>query len=427
MNTGAETQAGPIEAMRGQAWRIFFVLCAGFVASQFFRVSNAVIAPELMRSLAISPEAMGVITGAFFLAFAAAQLPAGVLLDRFGPRRTMSSLFVIAVAGSVVFALAQDALGLTLGRALMGLGCAAGLMGSLVAISRWFPANQFARLSSLVYTIGGAGFLMATTPLAAVAGSVGWRGAFWMMAAATAALAVLLYAVVRDAPSGHVIHDRPPETANEIMRGLKEVFANRDLRYVCALQFVNYGTVLSIVGLWAGPYLNDVHGLAGVERGNVLLGLNLAMLVGVMGFSVAERWLNTRKWTIGGGAVLSIVLLAALAALPDLGRWAAIALLGLFALASAYIMLIHAHARAVLPDHIVGRGLTLQNLAVFLGVFAIQAASGFIIGQFPQDGGAAPETAYRAVFGFLAVMTLVALAIYVRIRDVRPREEGRAG
>ncbi len=423
----ADNAVDPMEAVRGQAWRIFFVLCAGYVSSLFFRVSNAVIAPELMRSLVISPEAMGMITGAFFLAFAVAQLPVGVLLDRFGPQRTMSSLFVVAVAGTVVFALAQDTIGLTVGRALMGLGCAAGLMGSLVAISRWFPPSQFARLSSLLYTIGGAGTLMATTPLAATSDWIGWRGAFWIMAAVTATFTVLLYGVVRDAPPDHVLHHRPPETTSEILRGLKDVFANRDLRYICALQFVTYGTVLAIVGLWAGPYLNDIHGLAGVTRGNVLLGLNLAVLVGVMGFSVAERWLNTRKWTISGGAVLSIVLLVILAALPDLGRWAAIVLLGLFALASAYIMLIHAHARAVLSDHIVGRGLTLQNLAVFLGVFAIQAASGFIIGQFPQDGGAAPETAYRAVFGFLAVMTLVALAIYVRIRDVRPREEGQTG
>ena len=86
-------------------------------------------------------------------------------------------------------------------------------------------------------------------------------------------------------------------------------------------------------------------------------------------------------------------------------------------------MLVHAHARAVLPDRIVGRGLTLQNLAVFLGVFAIQAVSGFIIGHFTEGQDAAPESAYRAVFGFLALLTLGALAIFLRIRDVRPREE----
>jgi len=411
-------------AVSSQAWRIFIVLCAGFVASQFYRVSNAVIAPELMRSLSISPEAMGVITGVFFLAFAAMQLPAGVLLDRFGPRRTMSGLFVIAVAGSAAFAMADSAPGLILGRALMGVGCAAGLMGSLVAIARWFPQARFARLSSLVYTIGGIGFLLATTPLAAVSASIGWRGAFWMMAAATAILAALLYLVVRDAPSGHDIHQRPPETPGEIWRGLAEVLRNRDLWYVCAIQFVNYGTVLAVIGLWAGPYLNDVHGLKGVERGNFLLALNVSTLVGVMAFSSVERWLNSRKWAIGGGAIISAALLGVLALVPGLGLWPATALLLLFGLTSAHIMLIHAHARAVLPDRVVGRGLTLQNLAVFLGVFVIQSISGLIVGDFSAGQATAPEEAYRAVFGFLAAVTVVALVIYLRIRDVRPREEG---
>ena len=181
---------------------------------------------------------------------------------------------------------------------------------------------------------------------------------------------------------------------------------------------MNYGTVLSVAGLWAGPYLNDVHDLDGVTRGNVLLSLNIAMLVGVMGFSVIERWLNTRKWTIFGGGCVSAIILLALAAFPQPALWTTIALLILFALASAYIMLIHAHARAILPDNIVGRGLTLQNLAVFLGVFVIQWATGFIVGSFDSVEGVAPTAAYQAVFIFLAGITVLALAVYVWIGDV---------
>ena len=414
-------------AISGQAYLIYAVLCAGFLASQFFRVSNAVIAPELMRGLAVSAEEMGVVTGIFFLAFAAAQLPAGVLLDRYGPRRTMAGLFLVAVAGSCVFAMAQGVVGLAVGRGLIGLGCAAGLMGSLVAISRWFPPDRFAGMSSLLYTLGGAGFLLATTPLAWASATIGWRGAFWLMAAVTAMLALLLYAVVRDAPQRHTTRERAPETAGEIWAGLKAVMANRQLWYICAIQFVNYGTVLAVVGLWAGPYLNDVHGLDGVTRGNVLLVLNVAMLVGVMSFSGIERWINSRKWTIGGGALLSVALLLVLALSPNLELWVAATLLVLFGLTSAYIMLIHAHARAVLPDHLVGRGLTLQNLAVFLGVFVIQSITGFIVGGFGVENGAAPEAAYRAVFGFLAVVTLGAVAVYLRADDVRTRAEGDAG
>lgn len=411
-------------ADRTQAWGIFAVLSAGYVASQFYRVSTAVIAPELMRTLAISPEAMGLVTGVFFLVFAAAQLPAGVLLDRFGPRRVMAGLFLLAIAGAGVFALAEGTAGLLLGRGLMGIGCATGLMGAMVAFARWFPPARFSQLSALLFFIGGIGFLLATSPLAAVAEAIGWRGAFWLMAGVTAVLALLLYAVVRDAPPGHTAPAGAAETPRQIWHGVVGVFAHKQLRQLCAMQFVCYATVLSSIGLWAGPYYNDVHGLTGTDRGNILLLLNVATLVGVLAYAQIERWLNTRKRTIIGGAVVSIVLLTLLAAVPDLGLWPATTLLVLFGFTSSYVMLLHAHARTMLPDHLIGRGMTLQNLAVFLGVFAFQAATGFIVGAFEGSAEAAPEIAYRCVFGFLAVATVLALLVYRRTGDVRPRDDG---
>ena len=400
------------------AVRMLAVLCAAFMASQFFRVSNAVIAPELMRTLSISSEAMGAITGAYFLAFGIMQIPIGMLLDRFGPRRTMSGLFVIAACGSAVFATAEGAIGLAVARALIGIGCAAGLMGILVTIARWYPPERFARLSSTVYVVGGAGVLFATTPLAAAADTIGWRGAFWAMALITLGLAVMLFAMVRDAPPGKVI-DGANETFREMLAGVRAAGANRQLLHVCAIQFVNYGTILAIVGLWAGPYLNDIHGMQGVLRGNVLFVINLAMLAGILGYGALERRLRSRKRAIAGGSVASAAILVVLAVWPDIGPWPAVGLLVAFTLTSAHIMLNHAHARAVLPDHLVGRGLTLQNVAVFFGVTAMQSATGFIVGAFAEAGEAAPDIAYRSVFGFLALMIVVSLLLYLPVRDVR--------
>lgn len=394
------------------------VLCAGFMASQFFRVSNAVIAPELMRTLSISSEAMGVITGAFFFAFGIMQIPTGMLLDRFGPRRTMSGLFVIAAGGSAVFAMAEGVLGLTLGRALIGIGCAAGLMGMLVTISRWYPPERFARLSSMVYVVGGAGVLFATTPLAVAADTIGWRGAFWVMTLITLGFAAMLFAMVRDAPPGQEVGSAN-ETFRQMLAGVRAAGANRQLWHVCAIQFVNYGTILAIVGLWAGPYLNDVHGLQGALRGNVLFVINVAMLAGVLGYGVLERKLGSRKRAIAGGSVASAAILLVLAFGPDVGPWPAVGLLVAFTFTSAHIMLNHAHARAVLPDHLVGRGLTLQNVAVFFGVATMQSATGIIVGRFTEVGEAAPDVAYRSVFGFLAVMIVVSLVLYLPARDVK--------
>ena len=400
------------------AARMLAVLCAAFMASQFFRVSNAVIAPELMRTLSISSEAMGVITGAFFFAFGIMQIPTGILLDRFGPRRTMSALFVIAAAGSAVFASAEGTAGLVAGRALIGLGCAAGLMGMLVTIARWYPPERFAKLSSMVYVVGGAGVLFATTPLAAAADTIGWRGAFWAMTGVTLGFAAMLFAMVRDAPPGREV-ESAGETLGEMLDGVRAVSRNRQLWHVCAIQFVNYGSIIAVIGLWAGPYLNDIHGLQGVLRGNVLFVINLSMLAAVIGYGVVERKLRSRKRAIVGGSVASAAILLILAFWPGIGMWPGIALLVAFAVTSGHIMLNHAHARAVLPDHLVGRGLTLQNVAVFFGVATMQSVTGLIIGKFTEVGEAAPDIAYRSVFGFLAVMIVVSLLLYLPARDIR--------
>ncbi len=401
------------------AMRIFIVLSAAYVASQFYRVANAVIAPELMADLSLSAKAMGVMTGAFFLGFAVAQIPVGVLLDRFGPRRTMSALFLLAALGSAGFALGQDQMSVTLARAAIGVGCAAGLMGSLVAIARWFPAERFAFLSSLLFALGGAGTLLGTTPLAWFSEWIGWRGSFWAMAGLTALAALLLFAVVRDHPPG-AAEDQAPESWGEVARGLARVLGNRELWLVSAIQFTGYATLLAVIGLWAGRYFADVHGFDVARRGHALMALNLASLMGVTGYGRLDAHVASRKRLIIGAALLTAAILGVLALWPAPSLVAAMVLLLLFAGAGSSVMLLHAHARAVLPDHLVGRGLTLQNLAVFLGVFGSQAVTGVIVGAFDTGAdGATTEAAHRAVFAALAVSLVVSAAIFSRAKDAR--------
>lgn len=398
-------------------------LCVGYVASQFYRSANAVIAPDLMAELAISAEAMGAVTGSFFLAFALVQVPCGVLLDRFGPRLVMSALLLSAVAGSLVFAAADGVAGLAAGRVLMGIGCATGLMGSLVVFARWFRPDRFATLSALLFAVGGAGNLLATTPLAAASEAVGWRGAFVGMAVVTLGMAALLYAVVRDAPPGHPALTRDRESPAQILAGLAQVVRMRDIWLIIAMQLVAYPSVMTILGLWAGPYLADVHGLDAVARGNVLFVMTVAMLAATMAYGPLDRIFDTRKRIVVTGALLTCATLLALAILPGLSLGAATALLVALSVFSGYHMMIHAHARALLPEHLVGRGLTLQNMAAIGSVFLLQSASGYIVGEVTRGGGS-PEQAYRVVFGFLAVLLAVALTAYGRIADAKPSAQG---
>ena len=403
-----------------QALQIFLVLCGAYVASQFYRVANAAIAPELMTELDLSAEAIGGITGLFFFAFAAAQIPTGVLLDRYGARKTMATLFLVAVGGAIAFALANSGLVLAIGRILLGIGCAAGLMGAMTVIARWYPEDRFAAMSAILFVVGGGGTLLATTPLSWTVGIIGWRGAFIGMAALTAFFALLLFFVVRDRPAEPTAKDNRAESWLEVLSGLQILVRNRDLWLVSVIQFFSYATVLTIVGLWAGPYLADVHQLEGVARGNVLLALNIAVLVGVSMYGRLDRYFVKRKWLIITGAIGTAVILGILALLENLNLWLAVTLLILFAAIGGYVMLNHAFARSILPDHLIGRGLTFQNLAVFLGVATLQSASGLIIGGWTSSSSPTPEIAYRWIFIFLAVLLIVAASIFSLAKDPPP-------
>jgi sugar phosphate permease len=397
---------------------IVAALCIGYVASQFYRSANAVIAPELMAELSISPESMGAITGMFFLTFALMQVPTGLLLDRFGPRIVMPALLMIAVAGSAIFAVGDSEGNLAFARGLMGVGCASGLMGAMVVFARWFPQDRFGTLAALIFSVGGLGNLMATTPLAAASEAIGWRGSFIGMAGITAGMAILLYAIIRDAPPGHPALDRKPETGRQVLAGLGQVLCEKRLWYVSAMQFVGYPVLMTIAALWAGPYLTEVHGLDAIGRGNVLLAVNIAILVGVMAMGPLDRIFDTRKWIVAAAAVATILVLMLLTILPDPTLWQAITLLILFGLVGPYQMVLHAHARAIFPEHLVGRGLTVQNSVAIGAVFLFQWLSGVIVQSFADS--ADPAYAYRVVFGVLAAVTLAGLLVYLRIEDAKP-------
>ena len=406
---------------------VIAALCAAYFVSQFYRASVAVIAPDLALELALSPAALGALTGAFFLAFGATQIPLGILLDRFGPRFTMAALLLVAVIGALVFAAAPNPTVLTLGRALIGVGCAGVFMGSVVVCARWFPPDRLATAASVVLAVGGLGIVMAATPLAFAAEHIGWRAAFVLMAGLTAATACLVLVVVRDAPPGHPFHARRRESLRDTVRGLREVLANPRLPYIAVMAFVAYSAMATVLNLWAGPYLADVHGLDGIARGNVLLLSALALIVGPLCYGPLDRLLDTRKWIVFGGALATVAVLLTLACVPAAPLWLAVTLLTLLGFVGTFSIMVMAHGRACFPERLVGRAVTLVNFANFTGVAVMQYAAGAIVGAFPTVDGTAPEVAYRTAFGFLAATVVAALCVYMRVADARPSQDPRPG
>ncbi len=386
----------------------FLTFLAAYVLSQFFRSFLAVIAPELGRELALDPQALGNLQAFWIAGFVVMQLPVGYALDHLGPRRTIATLMLAAIAGAVLFAAAQSALALNIAMVLIGIGCSAIYMGAIYVFGRIYPQQRFALLCSWLIGIGSAGNLLAATPLAYAAEAIGWRQAMLAIAAATALSALSIFLLIRDPPRA------TSAAAAGVFSGLGEIIAMKRLWPLLPLTAIGYSVVLSERGLWAGPYFAEVHGLGPVDRGNALLLMAAAMSLGAMIYGPLDRLLGTRKWVVAAGSLVTALCFLTLGLhQPSLSTAIVImALLGAFGMTYGVLM---AHGRALFPDHLLGRGITFLNLLFIGGAGIMQPLSGAMMSRATGT----PGKSYALLHIAFGVALLTALAIYLFSREDR--------
>lgn len=403
------------------------VAFAGFTAAllinQYYRTAMALMAPALAEELRLTADRLGVLAATYFLSFAAMQLPVGMMLDRFGPRRTAASLMGVAVIGCLVFATAAGYPQLVLGQALLGFGTAAGFTGGIVICARWYSAKRAATMTGLMLGLGNLGGILAATPLALALAAWGWRAVTLALAGVLSATALLILALVRDAPPDHAVHSRKPETLGQILAGLGQVLRTAEVWRLMALAFVGFASVMAVRGLWGGPYLIDVHAMDPVAAGNVLLAMSIGVIAGAIGYGLLEQPLDRRRGlALGGGGILSAAF-AVLALWPHPPMWLVVAcFMAVGACGQTYVMIL-SHGRANFADRLVGRAVTSLNMAVFLGTATLQATSGWIVRAFQTADGPIDEAGYRWLFAFLAGAVALALAIYATSTEARPSED----
>lgn len=396
-----------------------------FVLSQIYRNTNALIAPELAIELGLSPAAVGGMGASFFFTFALMQLPIGILIDRWGPRRAIARAQVFAVAG-MILASASDSIGvLTLAMVLMAIGASGNLVGSLVIYGRWLPSDRFATIAGVMIALGGIGHVLATKPLALVIQSLGWRGTYLLLAGLVAIAGLVVYVVVRDAPPGREEeHDRsrPRESLLGSLRGTWEVLRSPDLRHIMVMIALGPAALFTLRALWAGPFFADVYGLDPEGRGDALFFMAAGIILGNLMYGPLDRRFDTRKGVVTFGAICLAITLATLALVPTASLGLAIGLMGLIGVFATFDVVLFAHGRSLFPHHLSGRAVTTVNLALFMGVGLLQFASGFVVRE-AHAHGLAPADAYRLVFGMLALTCLSGLALYRTGKDAPPSQD----
>ncbi|MES2018424.1 MAG: MFS transporter [Pseudomonadota bacterium] len=392
------------------AARVFACFALGYLLSYALRAINAVIAPALMAELGLSNADLGLLSSAYFISFGCMQLPLGIWLDKYGPRRTEAALLLCAAGGAVLFATSTSLAGLWLGRALIGIGVSSCLMAAFKAYRLWFAPERQSQLASWMLVAGTAGALSATIPVTLALPLVGWRGVFWIVAAlllmASAAIFLLLRAA--EAAAGPALPARKQADG-----GYRRIFGSAYFWRMGVLGLANHGIFFALQTLWAGPWMMTVLGKSAQQTGQILFAFNVVLMLSYLALGWAAPRLAARGWNshrlIGTGIAGMLLAQGAMLTTSTPGAW--LLWLGL-ALCVPVTTLVQSNVALAFPAALAGRVNAAYNLQLFIGAFGAQWGFGVLADAF-HARGAAPADAFRMALAVALALQALAWLYFV--------------
>ena len=400
------------------AARVFLPFALGYYLSYLLRTVNAVISPDLTSELGLSAADLGLLTSTYFFAFGLAQIPVGIALDRFGPRRVEAALLLITGLGAVLFATGDGLPTLASARGLIGLGVSACLMGGLKGFTLWFPREKLASMTGYIMSCGALGAVTASAPLEALLPFIGWRGAFWMVAALSVGSAALIFFSMPDKDDGH-----GGGTLQEALRGVREVLVAREFWGFSGQSAFFTGGFMALQGLWAVPWLMEVNGYSRALAADHLFWLNIGMLSGQLSIGAWATPLARRGFTplhmMQVGLFVSMLVLGLITAGvgPTLPLWC---VLGYVSSTGAQM---YGVVAGLFPMKLSGRVTTCINLMAFVGAFAVQWGLGGLLDVL-RAGGMDGAQSLRVAFVMLLAAQVASFVPLARAGRYKPWQDG---
>jgi len=390
--------------------RVFLPFAAGFFLSYVYRVVNAVIAPDLITDIGVGPSALGLLTAIYFITFASFQLPLGVLLDRFGPKKVESVLLLFAGLGAFLFSRADTLTELVVGRALIGFGVSACLMAAFKAYTLWFSRDKWPLINGFQMAAGGLGALAATSPVEMALQYTDWRSVFSGLAILTLVIAAAIFLIVPEKKS-----TVQRESLQNQMRGIREIFISKNFWCLAPITTMSQAAFLAIQGLWAGPWLTHVARLERSDVAAVLFWVAVSMIAGFVTLGSLTERLSNKGISVATTAVSCMTLFMIVQLLLIVAPvscafplWLAFGFLGTSGII-AYSALSQSFS-----VHLSGRVTTAINLLVFIAAFASQWAIGAIISLWSSPADTTlSQVGFQVSFSLLLLLELAGLIYYV--------------
>ena len=394
-----------------QAITVFFVFAFGYFLSCLLRAITATLSQVLTLEFELMAADLGLLAGGYFLGFASMQIPLGYLLDKFGPKKIVSSFLLIAFIGTLSFALAQSFSGLLISRILIGVGVSACLMAPLTGYRIWFAENQQQRANSWMLMIASLGFLSSTLPVQLLLPSLGWR---WLFGGIAGLILISIFLMLAFIPKWD--HQKDESLENPVRQGsLSDVWKNKFFISVIPMGLFNYGGLMAIQTLWAGPWMIRVAGYTPLESATGLFWINITMLVSffLWGYflpRITNLGFSALKILKLGLPVSFLVMLTIII----LGSKAGAFYITLFILSSIFLSVTQPAVGLSFQSHLAGKALTSFNLLIFLGTFIMQWVMGLVI-DLVKNYGYTEIIGFKAAFSFFLFLSLISYIFFLII------------
>ena len=425
----ADPSAHPLFRFR---WLIFSILALSYFFVYFHRLSLSVVADSLVEDFDVSAGTMGLLGSIYFYCYAAMQLPAGLLSDSVGPRRTVTWFLVAASAGSIIFGLAPNIETAFVGRILVGFGVSMVFIPTMKILSQWYYPHEFASMAGILNAVGGAGVMAATWLLAMMTVAFGWRISFELIGGCTFVIAALVWLIIRDRPQDKgwppiaALAEKtgtpaPPAQAIPLLTGMRQVVGNPHFWPLALWFFFDCGIFFGFGGLWGGPFLMHVYGLSRESAGAVLSMIAWGMIIGspLLGL-VSDRVFKSRKKPFIGCTAVLVVELAVLYLFPT-GLSLPLLYVAFFVFAvcaSAIVVIGFTATKELFPVEIAGTSVGTVNLFPFLGGAVYMPMLGKILDAHPRDAaGAYALEGYTTMLLVLLISAVLALGCALMMKE----------
>ena len=431
-----------VRALERRRWIVWAPVALAFLAAYFHRTATGVVADSLMRDFAIERAAeLGVLSSIYFYTYAAMQLPAGILADFWGPRRSITMALVIATGGAVLFGASESMAALYAGRFLSSVGVGLLFVNLIKIHADWFRLREFGTMGGLTVLVGNSGSMLAATPLAFVVEAFDWRAAFYIIAAYSLAMAVVCWLAIRDRPADvglpsiAAVEEReggsPAATVtarDSVAACIGSVLGNRYTWPPFLSAIAIYAVFMSFLGVWGVPYFMQVYGMSRVDASNLMLLVVAGNMVGglLVGFFSDRLGYRRLPFTVATAFFLAVWLTLTVWNGGKPPVWAVYPIALAIGLGVSGITISVACVREVNPPHMTGIAAGFTNSGPFVGAALMQPIFGWVLdlhwqGAVENGVKVYPGEAWQSAFWLCAAVLAVGLALSLFIKETRCR------